>query len=161
MRIKHLLAILFLLGVADVLSAQSFVKTSDLFQKDDANNDMGHFEIRQSLVLDSIISRHILANQNLSKVNGHYGMEGYRIQIYNSNNRNAREESNRVLATFIGRFPDIVYYQQYAEPGYFRVRVGDFRTKTEAVKLFQQISRQFPDAYYVPDIISFPDLNKK
>jgi len=108
-----------------------------------------------------MISRHILANKNLFRINDHYGMEGYRIQIYNSNSRNAREESNRARATFINRFPDVVSYQLYAEPGYFRVRVGDFRTRTEAVKLFQQISRQFPEAYIVPDIISFPDLNIK
>ena len=113
------------------------------------------------MLFRSIISRHILANHNLLKVNNHYGMEGYRIQIYSSNNRNAREESTKTVATFIGRFPDIVYYQLYAEPGYFRVRVGDFRTKAEAVKLFQSISREFPGAYIVPDLISFPELNIK
>ena len=160
MRIKLLSAVLFLLGVAGVLSAQPFVKTSDLFQRDDANN-IGHLEIRQSLMLDSMISRHILANQNLVKVNNHYGMEGYRIQIYSSNNRNAREESNRVRANFISIFPDVVSYPLFAEPGYYRVRVGDFRTKAEAVKLFQRISREFPGAYIVPDLISFPELNIK
>jgi len=158
---KQLSVIIFLLGITGGLTAQSFVKTSELFQRDDVNNNMGHLEIRQSLLLDTLISRHILANQNLLKVNNHYGMEGYRIQIYNSNNRNAREESNRANATFMNKFPDIVSYQLYAEPGYFRVRVGDFRTKTEAVKLFQIISREFPGAYIVPDIISFPDLNNK
>jgi hypothetical protein len=107
-----------------------------------------------------MISRHILANKNLFRVNDHYGMEGYRIQIFNSNARNAREESNNAKVNFMNRFPDVVSYQLYAEPGYFRIRVGDFRTKTEAVKLFQQISRVFPDAYIVPDIISFPELNK-
>ena len=88
-------------------------------------------------------------------------MEGFRIQIYSSNNRNARNESSNAQATFISKFPDIVSYQLFAEPGYFRVRVGDFRTKTEAVKLFQTISKEFPGAYIVPDIISFPDLNIK
>ena len=161
MRIKQLSVIFFLLVMTNILSAQSFVKTSDLFQRNDADNSMGHLEINQSLTLDSMVSRHILKNQNLFKVNNHYGMEGYRIQIYNNNNRNAREESNRALAAFISRFPDVVYYQLYAEPGYFRVRVGDFRTKAEAVKLFQRINREFPGAYIVPDIISFPDLNIK
>ena len=161
MKIKQLLVIFFLLGLTGISTAQSFVKTSDLFQRNDADNNVGHLEIYQSLTLDSIISRHILANQNMFKINSHYGMGGYRIQIYNNNNRNAREESTRVLATFIGRFPDVVYYHLYAEPGYFRVRVGDFRTKAEAVKLFQSISREFPGAYIVPDIISFPELNIK
>ena len=61
----------------------------------------------------------------------------------------------------ISKFPDVKSYQLYAEPGYFKVRVGDFRTKTEATRLFLIISKEFPDAYLVPGIINFPDLNKK
>ena len=150
-----------LLGMTGILTAQSFVKTSDLFQRDAADSNIGRLEINQSLLLDTLISRHILANRNLFKVNDHYGMGGYRIQIYSSNNRNARNESSNTQATFISKFPGVVSYQLYAEPGYFKVRVGDFRTKAEAVKLFQRISREFPDSYIVPDIISFPDLNIK
>jgi len=161
MKIKRLSVIFFLVGMTNILTAQSFVKTSNLFQKDVTDNNMGRLEIRQPLELDSLISRHILANQNLFRVNNHYGMDGYRIQIYWNNNRNARDESSSVRATFIGRFPDIASYQSYADPGYFRVRVGDFRTKAEAMKTFQRISREFPDAYIVRDIISFPELNIK
>ena len=158
MKIKQLSVILFLVGMTNILSAQSFVKTSDLFQKDDA---VGRLEIRQPAELDTLISRHILANQNRFKVNNHYGMEGYRIQIYSNNNRNARDESSSVRATFISRFPNIASYQLYADPGYFRIRVGDFRTKAEAVKLLQRMRREYPDAYIIPDIISFPELNIK
>jgi hypothetical protein len=160
MRIKQLSVIFFLLGITIVSTAQPIVKTSDLFQKDDVDYNIGHLEIHQPAILDTIISRHILANMNLFRVNNSYGMEGYRIQIYNSNARNARDESSNIRAAFISRFPNIESYQSYADPGYFRIRAGDFRTKTEAVKLFQQISRTFPDAYIVPDIISFPELNK-
>lgn len=88
-------------------------------------------------------------------------MEGFRIQIYMSSNRNAREESNKARAEFINKFPDIKSYIIYAEPGYFKTRVGDFRTRTEATKLFLKISKVFPDAYIVPDFIYFPDLNTK
>ncbi len=88
---------------------------------------------------------------------GYLGMDGYRIQIYSSSNRNAREESAKVRADFMSKFPEIVSYPLYADPGYFKVRVGDFRSKTEATKLFLMISREFPDSYIVPDIINFPD----
>ena len=141
--------------------AQPFVKTTELLKRESSGNNMGALEIYQPSSLDTLISRHILANQNLFKVNNHYGMEGYRIQIYSSNNRNAREESNKTRATFLSKFPDVISYPLYADPGYFKVRVGDFRTKAEAVKLFQRVSRDFPGAYIVPDIISFPDLNTK
>jgi hypothetical protein len=158
---RKLLSVFFFFILAAGISAQAFVKTSDLFHRDNPDNNIGSLVINQSLSLDTLISRHILANKNLFKVNNHYGMEGFRIQIYASNNRNAREESNKARAEFIGKFPDIVSYPLYAEPGYFKVRVGDFRTKTEATKLFQIISKEFPDAYIVPDVINFPDLNIK
>ena len=161
MKIKRLSVIFFLVGMTNILTAQSFVKTSNLFQKDVTDNNMGRLEIRQPAELDSLINRHILANQNLFRVNNHYGMDGYRIQIYSSNNRNARDESSNIRATFLSRYPDISSYQLYAEPGYFRVRVGDFRTKAEAVKLLQRLNREFPNAYIVPDFISFPELNIK
>lgn len=161
MKRKHFSVLFFFCISAGFLSAQSVVRTSDLFQRDDANNRLGKLVINQGLSLDTLISRHILANKNLFRVNNHYGMEGFRIQIYASNNRNAREESNKIRAEFMSKFPEIVSYPLYAEPGYFKIRVGDFRTKPEAMKLFQLISREFKGAYIVPDVINFPDLNIK
>jgi len=161
MKGKQFLSVFFFCISAGVLSAQSVVRTSDLFQRENLNTRMGQLVINQGLPLDTMISRHLLANKNLFKVNNHYGMEGFRIQIYASNNRNARKESDATKQEFIDKFPDIVSYSLYAEPGYFKIRVGDFRTKPEAMKLFQLISKEFRDAYIVPDVINFPDLNIK
>lgn len=159
-RMNLLVLLLFFLR-AGILSAQPLIKTSDLFQRDDKGRRTGELIIDQDPSLDTLISRYILANKKLYEVNNHFGMEGYRIQIYASNNRNAREESNKTRAEFMSKFPDIISYPLYAEPGYFKVRVGDFRSKIEATKLFQVISKEFPGAYIVPDVINFPDLNIK
>jgi hypothetical protein len=158
---KDIPLVFFFIFLAEVLSSQPLIKTSDLFRRESGNRPLGQLAINQDTALDTLITRHILANKNLFKVNNHYGMEGYRIQIYASSNRNAREESNKARAEFINLFPDIVSYPLYAEPGYFKVRVGDFRNKIEATKLFQIISKEFPGAYIVPDVINFPDLNIK
>ena len=88
-------------------------------------------------------------------------MWGYRIQIYSSNVRNAREESNKARAEFISTFPDIISYAMYAEPGYFIIRAGDFRSKTEGTKYLLSVRKEFPNAILVPDFINFPDLVKK
>jgi hypothetical protein len=103
--------------------------------------------------------RYFLKYKRLEEKSGDPGMEGFRVQIYSSSNRNAREESGKARADFMSRFPDIVSYQLFAEPGYYKIRVGDFRTKTEAIKTYLMISKAFPDAYIVPDIINFPDTN--
>jgi len=43
----------------------------------------------------------------------------------------------------------------------FRVRVGDFRTKNEALKLLKNIQKDYPGAFIVPDIIDFPVLKSE
>jgi len=153
--------IIILILSTGITSAQAFVRTSDLFSRPDDNNHSGQLKIIQDPAIDTLISRYIQINENIYRDYGRFGMEGFRIQIYSSSNRNAREESNKARAAFISKFPDIVSYPLYAEPGYFKIRAGDFRTKTEATKLFLLVSKEFPDAYLVPDIINFPDLNTK
>jgi hypothetical protein len=156
---KVCLSFTLILILAGTAGAQAFISTADLFNRKD--EEAGKLRIVQDEAIDTLISRYILMSSKIVQVNdGNYGMDGYRIQIYNSSHRNAREESNKTRADFISKFPGIASYQKYSEPGYFKVRVGDFRTKSEATKVFLAISRVYPDAYIVPDIINFPELNK-
>ena len=160
--IRKLFLILVILGFSTVIvRSQTIVRSADFFKKTDNNPQSGRLNIVQDPAIDTLISRYILGYKNLEEKNGYSGMEGFRIQIYSSSNRNAREESAKVRAEFISKFPDIISYPLFAEPGYYKIRVGDFRTKTEATRLFLLISKVFPDAYIVPDIINFPELNKK
>jgi hypothetical protein len=158
---KIFLFLFFLILSAEFVTAQYFIKTSDLFRKADNISSAGHLNIIQNSSIDTLISRYILANKNAYDEIGYRGMDGFRIQIYNSNNRNARVESGKAEADFMSKFPGIASYQLFAEPGYYKIRVGNFRSRTEATKLFLTISKEFPDAYIVPDIINFPDQNKK
>jgi hypothetical protein len=157
---KHLL-ILVILGFTALLQSQSIVSSADLFKRPENNPQAGQLNIVQDPALDTLISRYILGYKNLEEQNGYSGMEGFRIQIYSSSNRNAKEESNKVRAEFMSKFPDMFSVQLFAPPGYYKIRVGNFRNKTEATRLFLLISKVFPDAYIVPDIIYFPDQNTK
>ena len=165
---KKTLLILIISGFTGlVLHSQTVIKTEDLFKRADSNSTTGKLNIYQDPSLDTLISRYILGFKNLEeKNNGNEGMEGWRIQIFNSSNRDAKVESGKALQEFLNKFPENKYpelkcYQQFALPGYYKIRVGDFRTKTEATRLYLLVSKVFPDAYLVPDIINFPDLNTK
>jgi hypothetical protein len=158
---KSFFVLLILVFSTVFVRSQSIVSSSDLFKTTNGNSRCGRLNIIQDPAIDTLISRYILGYKNLEERNGYAGMEGFRIQIYSSSKRNAREESAKARAEFMSRFPDIVSYPLFAEPGYYKIRVGDFRTKTEATRLFLLISKVFPDAYIVPDIINFPDLNTK
>jgi hypothetical protein len=164
--IRKLFFILIILDVSSVfVLSQSFERSSDLFKRTD-NLHSGQLNIIQDPALDTLISRYILGYKNLEEKNGYAGMEGWRIQIYSNSNRNAKVESSKAYAEFLSKFPESQYpdlksHAQFAPPAYYKIRVGDFRTRTEATRLFLLISKVFPDAYIVPDIINFPDLNTK
>jgi len=161
--IRKLFLFLLLLDCSCLLvRSQDIVRTADLFKKADDSSKSGQLNIIQDPAIDTLISRYILGYTNLKEKNGYEGMDGFRIQIYSSSNRNAKEESAKVIAEFMNKFPEFKNtYPIFALPAYYKVRVGDFRTKTEATKSFLQISKVFPNAYIVPDIINFPDQNTK
>jgi hypothetical protein len=150
--IKRLFYLIFLLAFFNTLcGAQGFIKTSELFPGRIDRYGAGTISIVQDPAVDTLISRHITGNRKLK------GMDGFRIQIYNSNNRNAREESNKINAEFLSRFPDITSRIEFEDPGYFKVRAGNYRTKFEGAKYLNMVRRVFPNAYLVPSLIDFPD----
>jgi hypothetical protein len=158
---KPISILIILIFTLELCKAQAFIKTSDLFPIHINKQGSGSLNIIQDSRVDSLISRYIIINKNIYRDYAYYGMKGFRIQIYGSSARNAREESNKVRAEFIIKFPDIISYQKYDPPGYFKIRVGDYRTKVEGTKSLLMIRKEFPDAIFVPDIINFPDLNNK
>jgi hypothetical protein len=157
---KTFLFIFLLLSVLPLCVGQVYIRTADLFRKPESNNIPGTLNIMQDQSVDTLISRYILANKLLKQNSGGGDMEGFRIQIYRSSNRNARDESNKVRAEFMIEYPDIPSYVMYNNPGYFLVRAGNFRSKLEGTKWLYTIRKKFPDAYLVPDVIYFPDLVK-
>ena len=145
-----------------IVESQTVIKTADLFKRADSNSQTGRLNIIQDPAIDTLISRYILGYENLEAANTHPGMIGVRVQIYNSSARNAREESAKVQAEFITKFPDIKSYVIFENPGYFKIRVGDFRSNTEALGTFLLISKAFPDSYIIPNcFINFPEQNTK
>ena len=111
---------IILFSSTGITTAQAFVRTTDLFNRPDDNNHSGQLKIIQDPSIDTLISRYILINENIYRDNGQYGMEGFRIQIYSSSNRNAREESNKARAAFISKFPDIASYPLICRTGVFQ-----------------------------------------
>ncbi len=154
--LKRTLSLLILLIIVQIPSRAQFTSTTaDLMHRNDENHRMGKLVIEQDPRVDTLISRYILYNRRLN------GMEGFRIQIFNSSEKNAREASGKVRTDFMSRFPDIISYASFDRPGYYKIRVGDYRTRIEGTKYLLMVRKVFPDAYLVPDVINFPDLNKK
>jgi hypothetical protein len=111
----------------------------------------GQLQIFQDPRLETLLQRHIDYNRKKG------GMNGYRIQIFFGSGRAARTDANETKAEFLSYFPDTKAHILYQSP-FYKVRVGDFRTKNEALRFYRRVQRRFPNAYIIPDIIEFPEL---
>lgn len=69
---------------------------------------------------------------------------GYRVQVFDDNNpRTARTEAQNRKRMMESRFPEWHAYLQFNSP-YWRVKVGDFRSRGEAEGAIEDMRRAFP-----------------
>ncbi len=120
----------------------SSANTQDIFRK---------LDIPQDPRLVELIRLHIRRNQQGGK------MEGFRVEIFFSSALNARQKAQSIKNEFLSAYPDVNVYISYVSPD-FKVRVGDFRTRNEALKLMKEVQGRFPKAFVVPDLIELPKL---
>jgi hypothetical protein len=81
------------------------------------------------------------------------GVPGFRIRIFSESGIGAKEQQQRLRARFLSLYPEVDAYYKYDEP-YFKVYVGDCRTRSEALKLYDQIKRDFPNPILREDYIN-------
>jgi hypothetical protein len=105
--------------------------------------------INQDPRLEKMLKWHIENNKRKD------GIDGYRVEIFFSSAMNAKERSLNKKKEFLLKYPEYNVHIKYVSPN-FRVRVGDFRTKSEALKLYKTIEQDYPGAFIVSDIIDLP-----
>ena len=72
-----------------------------------------------------------------------FKLKGYRIQIHSGNKR---QPANQARASFSRVHPKTKAHLNYEQP-YYKVRVGDFKTKLEALKYKTFIIKEFPNSF--------------
>ncbi len=85
-------------------------------------------------------------------------INGYRVQVFSSNmQQTAKSEAFRIKALVEEKFPGKGVYESYSSP-FWKVRVGDARTRAEAQVLLTELMKAFPnmkmEMYIVPDKIN-------
>lgn len=86
------------------------------------------------------------------------GIQGFRVQIYTASGNRSKILTERRKAEFDSAFPGVTSYITYDEP-YFKLRVGDFRTRMDAERFRRSISSQYIYAAVVVDRINPPRLS--
>lgn len=76
-------------------------------------------------------------------------IDGFRIQITYTN---VRDEVYQGKAAMYKHFPEQASYVEYEQP-YYKLRLGDFRTRLEATYYLQQVITIYPGSFIVKDKI--------
>lgn len=79
---------------------------------------------------------------------------GFRVQIDFAQEQN---EIGKVQTGFSAKYPGVPCYITYKQP-YFKLNVGDFRNKLQAVDFLNKIRKDYPGAFVVADRIMPPPL---
>ena len=82
-------------------------------------------------------------------------LTGYRIRVYYDNGQNARNRSEAIARSISNAYPGLAVYRTFDSPN-FKVCVGDFRTKDEALKVFHALKATYPTALLLKDTINYP-----
>ena len=116
-------------------------------QSDTTFNTKGEIISINQKGVDKLVAKY---KQILKKTGG---VEGWRIQLIF---KDQKEEILPYQIKFTNLYPEIPIHLTHVYPNY-KLTVGNFRTRNEALKIKHQISKNFPGAYPVPIIID-PDL---
>jgi len=84
----------------------------------------------------------------------HGASPGFRVQINFGQERNAITETK---SEFSDKYPTVPAYITYKQP-YFRLSVGDCRTRLQAVRLLNSLKKDYPAAFIVADKIVPPPI---
>lgn len=110
----------------------------------------GKVELSQPAEMEQAYSKYI-------KANGERKRNGYRIRLFFDNKQTARVESDELEKEFQLQFPQIPTYRSYTNP-FFKVVVGDYRTKSDAIRELGKILPFYPKAIVVREAIFFPEI---
>ncbi len=82
-------------------------------------------------------------------------LSGFRIRVYFDNGQSARTRSESIARSISNAFPGIGVYRTFESPN-FKVCVGDFRTKDEALKIYHALKATYPTAIILKETINYP-----
>lgn len=108
-----------------------------------------NFSIGNNSTIFSDVDVDFLLSKDLEKSKKTDKIPGYRIQIISSNSKvDVMNERDKVVKQFKTAKDYVVYDQPY-----YKLRMGDFKTRLEAVKFLEEISPSYPSAFLVKDEI--------
>ena len=117
------------------------------------NEKPGEVQIIEDVRIDTLLAKHKALNEYNPDI------EGWRIEIFFESGNNSKRLAIEAQSGFISRYTEVPTHLIFQAP-YYKVRVGDYRTRLEAEEFLKRISGSYPNAFVVKDEINFPKLGK-
>jgi len=135
--------VIFCIVVFVALSAFAQEQDISIFQ---LVKDGGQVTIHQSQKIEDELEISVWLNRN--KTN-----KGFRVRIYFDNSQLSRHQSQEVFDDFRTLYPEIPAYRVF-EDLYYKVTVGDFRTKSEAMRFKKMVEAKYPSAFVTSEQVN-------
>ena len=155
MSLKRIVLVLACAFVATAVSAQgaadslrSAAVDSTLLGKNILTVIGSGVKVNQSQAVRSAFDQYV-------ERNGARPLTGYRIRVFYDNGQSARTRSEAIARSVAATYPDLGVYHTFESPN-FKVSVGDFRTKDEALKVYNELKALYPTAFILKETINYP-----
>jgi hypothetical protein len=124
---------------------------SDFFTRlESRKSGQGSVRIMQNPDIRNMVNLHL---EQQRKINGIFG---FKISIYIGSGQTAKKDAELTMSKFLGKYEAVKCDRTFEYP-YWKVYVGAFRTKSEALMFLDKIEYDYPDAFIRSDIVAFPD----
>jgi hypothetical protein len=108
--------------------------------------------VRKDPRLDIFTEKQSEVNKRTSKMTSNGMYKGYRLQVLSTR---SRDEAFKLKTKLLQLFPSQGAYVLFQSP-YFKVRIGNFIRKSDAIDFKNRLSRSYPQpAYVVEDVIEY------
>jgi hypothetical protein len=121
------------------------------------NAQTGNVKVFSDPLFDTLTAHYNYLQEMKMENPDNNGIDGYRVQIFFDSGTKSGDRAQEAKEAFDEEYEEVPSYITWKAPNY-RVRVGDFRTRIEAEKFLQRISKAYPNAWVIKDEINFPPL---
>ena len=101
-----------------------------------------NIQVTQSKTVSSALTSHIRNNASRN-------LTGYRIRVFYDSGSTARTRSEAIERALRAQY-SVGVYRSFESP------VGDFRTKDEALRIYNLLKGSYPTAYIIKETINYP-----
>ncbi|HTN08763.1 SPOR domain-containing protein [Agriterribacter sp.] len=126
------------------ISVILFFFIAGLTAQDTASDTLHNVSVHKDPRLNALIKKNREVNEDVY-LKTLRNIQGFRLQVINTNDRNT---ALSVKTRMLSDFPDEKTYFIYHSP-YFKIQMGNFRTREDAEQLMQQVKKIYPSGVFI------------